>query len=177
MKHRVALSLVVAVAILSFTSFAEARQQLSKQEVQKLFIGKPWRSPFGRFHFKRNGTYTYKYESGRRKGQTYGPVHYKIDDKGVITDLQEKFHYIFYKKRNGKYEYYWSGRRIYSNIYLGSQSTASRSCSDVLKVCYSWCNRNNQKASCNSDCMARFSGCKSSGYFSGWKRFGKLQRE
>ena len=112
--HRMLLAAVVL--IVGTVHSAQARTKLSKAEVQKLFIGKPWRGPKGIFHFRSNGTVTYtqKFLTSSKK---HGPWPYQLLSDGAIRSKTTR--YRFYRTKNGGYEYYHtrSGRYFKARLH------------------------------------------------------------
>jgi len=102
---------MVFAAIIATSAFsiskAEARTKLKKSEVQKLFIGKPWRGPGGTFRFKSSGTYTYRHKNGK----TFGPLTYRLGSDGTIRGQTTM--YRFYRKPDGGYLYWHSRSQRY----------------------------------------------------------------
>ncbi len=111
MRKHLASFVTFIFIVASLVSTAQARTQLTKTEVQELFIEKHWRSPSGTFYFKRNGTYTYRQGTKAR-----GPWKYKLTSKGVIIGLTTR--YTFYRKSNGNYEYYHSRNMRYVPAFV-----------------------------------------------------------
>ncbi len=97
------ICLSIALIVGSFAIQASAGERLRKAEVQKIFIGKPWRGPTGTFHFQSSGTYTF-----RRAGKLLGPWKYILKTDGTIRDLDNSLHYRFFRTKRGTYQYWYS---------------------------------------------------------------------
>jgi len=103
-------TVMAAVFVITSSVFANAlmhRKKLTKAEVSAIFIGKLWRGPSGTFHFKKDGTYTF-----RNGGKVGGPWNYQLKPDGTIRSTYTN--YWFYRKSNGDYQYWHSrSRRFY----------------------------------------------------------------
>lgn len=99
----VAFLLLVGIAFqASLAAAGGGRTQLTAQEVQRIFIGKPWRNNVGTFLFRRDGTYHYE----RQWSGKSWDGHYRMSKEGVLIGNTTR--YTFYRNGDGSYTYYHS---------------------------------------------------------------------
>ena len=82
--------------------------RLSVEEVQRIFIGAPWKSASGVFTFSPDGTYRYK---STKTTTEWGPWQYVLNDDGSIKGTTAT--YTFYRIGDA-YRYYNSESDAFS---------------------------------------------------------------
>lgn len=96
-------SVVLLTIVASYAQKSSASDtKLTSEEVQQIFIGKPWNGPGGVFLFKKDGTYSYKKNSASK---AWGPWTYTLKPDGTIIGTTTK--YTFYRS-DGGYKYFHS---------------------------------------------------------------------
>lgn len=103
-----ALAVLLLIVMFWPAGWARAeRVQLTRQQVQEIFIDKPWNGPSGFFYFSGSGKYIFRTFN---RSRTTPWIPYTVQSDGTLASTHTN--YTFYKSTFG-YQYYHSFSRKY----------------------------------------------------------------